>query len=224
MSSNYIDWTKTTKSKNYHGAGSFATFMIIGPTCFFLGILFASFPYDFPLLWSKEPVAEGFFDQLENHLRFMHQSPPLIARMLNIILATVFIGFIIKMYRPSEANFLFDGASGILYLIGVAVYSSNTIKGLRAVSEGVWDTEEYQATREGRYQGEVILGKEDSLRVLAASNTILALILIGVLVLQAGQWYAEKKDREEEQEQQQPQAGVEDKKGEASKTANKKKQ
>merc|ERR1712000_707201 len=188
---NMVQGTISTSDKRYRGSSSFATFMIIGPTCFFLGILFASFPYDFPLLWSKEPVAEGFFDQLESHLRFMHQSPPLIARMLNIILATVFIGFIIK--------------------------------GLRAVSEGVWNTEEYKATREGRYQGEVILGKEDSLRVLAASNTILALILIGVLVLQAGQWYAEKKDREEEQEQQQPQAGVEDKKGEASKTANKKK-
>lgn len=125
---------------------------------------------------------------------FMHQAPPLISRVLNIILATVFIGLAIKMFRPSEANLLFDGASGILYMIGVAVYSSNTIKGLRAVSAGVWKTEEYKETREGRYTGEMILGREDSLKVLAASNTILALILVGVLVLQAGQWYAEKKD------------------------------
>lgn len=28
----YIDWTKTTKSSNYHGSGSFSTFMIIGRT------------------------------------------------------------------------------------------------------------------------------------------------------------------------------------------------
>lgn len=163
-------------------------------TCFFLGILFASFPYDFPLLWSKEPVGEAFFDQLETHLTFMHQSPPLISRMLNIILATVFIGLAFKMFRPSEANLLFDGATGILYMIGVAVYTSNTVKGLRAVSAGVWKSEEYQKTREGRFTGEMILGREDSLKVLAASNTILALILVGVLVLQAGQWYAEKKD------------------------------
>lgn len=166
-------------------------------TCFFLGILFASFPYDYPLLWSKDEVPANFFDELENHLRFMHQSPPIISRVLNIILATVFLGFAIKMYRPSEANFLFDGASGILYLIGVAVYTSNTIKGLRAISAGVWNDEEYKETREGRYSGEVILGREDSLKVLAASNTILALVLIGVLVLQAGQWYAEKKEVEE---------------------------
>lgn len=167
---------------------------LLPATCFFLGILFASFPYDYPLLWSKEEVPAQFFDELENHLKFMHQSPPIISRVLNIIMATVFIGLAIKMYRPSEANLLFDGASGILYLIGVAVYSANTIKGLRTISAGVWHTDEWKETREGRYTGEVILGREDSLRVLAASNTILALVLIGVLVLQAGQWYAEKKD------------------------------
>lgn len=46
--------------------------------------------------------------------------------------------------------------------------------------------------------GAVVLGREDSLKVLAASNTILALVFVGVLVLQAGQWYAEKKERQEQ--------------------------
>ncbi|KAK5687805.1 Protein csh3, partial [Elasticomyces elasticus] len=45
-------------------------------------------------------------------------------------------------------------------------------------------------------EGEFI-GREDSLRVLAASNTICALVLVGVLVLQAGQWYAQRKETEE---------------------------
>ncbi|POR39446.1 Secretory component protein SHR3, partial [Tolypocladium paradoxum] len=194
----YIDYSKTTRSKDYRGSGSFATFMIIGPTCFFLGILFASFPYDFPLLWTKEPVSETYYDQLEAHLKFMHQSPPLIGRMLNIMVSVGFFGHFIKLFRPSEANFLFDGASLILYTIGVAVYVSNIVKGLRAISSGLWHSDEFQKTRDGRFEGEFILGREDSLKVLAASNTILALVLIGVLVLQAGQWYAEKRDSDDE--------------------------
>ncbi|KND89524.1 Secretory component protein SHR3 [Tolypocladium ophioglossoides CBS 100239] len=194
----YIDYSKTTKSKDYRGSGSFATFMIIGPTCFFLGILFASFPYDFPLLWTKEPVTENYYDQLEAHLRFMHQSPPLIGRILNIMVSVGFFGLFIKLFRPSEANFLFDGASLILYTIGVAVYVSNIVKGLRTISSGLWESDEFQKTHDGRFEGEFILGREDSLRVLAASNTILALVLIGVLVLQAGQWYAEKRDSDDE--------------------------
>ncbi|KAK2594161.1 Protein csh3 [Conoideocrella luteorostrata] len=193
----YIDWTKTTKSSNYHGSGSFSTFMIIGPTCFFLGILFASFPYDFPLLWSKEPVPASYYDQLETHLKFIHQSPPLIGRMLNIIVSVGFLGMFIKLFKPSEANFLFDGASLILYTIGVAVYISNIVKGLRTVSAGFWDSEEFKKAA-AKTEGQIVLGREDSLRVLSASNTILALVLIGVLVLQAGQWYAEKRDRDDD--------------------------
>lgn len=167
-------------------------------TCFFLGILFASFPYDFPLLWTKEPVTDNYYDQLEAHLRFLHQSPPLIGRMLNIVVSVGFLGLFTKLFRPSEANFLFDGASLILYTIGVAVYVSNIVKGLRAISSGLWEGDEFQSNREGRFDGEFILGREDSLKVLAASNTILALVLIGVLVLQAGQWYAEKRDPDDE--------------------------
>ncbi|KID88140.1 Shr3 amino acid permease chaperone, partial [Metarhizium majus ARSEF 297] len=193
----YIDWSKTTKSSNYRGSGSFSTFMIIGPTCFFLGILFASFPYDFPLLWSKEPVPASYYDQIETHLKFIHQSPPLIGRMLNIIVSVGFLGLFIKLFRPSEANFLFDGASLILYTIGVAVYITNIVKGLRTMSSGYFDSDDFKNAK-ARFDGEVILGREDSLRVLSASNTILALVLIGVLVLQAGQWYAEKRDSDDE--------------------------
>lgn len=172
------------------------------------------FPYDFPLLWTKEAVDPSYFDQLEMHLKFLHQSPPIIGRLLNIIVSVGFLGLFIKLFRPSEANFLFDGASLILYLIGVAVYIANIVKGLRTVSSGIWDTEELRKAREGN-PGEIILGREDSLKVLAASNTILALVLVGVLVLQAGQWYAEKRDWDE--------PASTDKK-DATKAANKKKQ
>jgi hypothetical protein len=149
------------------------------------------------LLWDKRALPAGYLDKYEDHLKFMHEAPPLISRMLHIALAIVFLGILIKLWRPSEANFLFDGASMILYLIAFAVYTSNTIKGLRSISDGVWRSEEWKKSREGRFEGEVVLGREDSLKVLAASNTILALILAGVLVLQAGQWYAERTERKE---------------------------
>ncbi|KAI1457408.1 Shr3 amino acid permease chaperone [Annulohypoxylon moriforme] len=206
MVDKWVDWNKTTRSKDYRGSASFATFMIIGPTCFFLGILFAFFPYDFPLLWTKDPISAAYLDQLETHLKFIHQSPPLIARVLSIMVGVGFLGFFIKLFRASESNMLFDGASLVLYLIGVGVYVANIVKGLRLVSAGAWTDEEFDLKgaasphRQGGDPltgGEMILGREDSLKVLAASNTILALVLVGVLVLQAGQWYAERKDSEE---------------------------
>ena len=86
---------------------------------------------------------------------------------------------------------MFDGASLVLYVIGVVVYITNIVKGLRMVTDGMYGVAQ-EVTG-----GEVVIGREDSLRVLAASNTILALVLVGVLVLQAGQWYAERKDQDE---------------------------
>jgi hypothetical protein len=195
------------------------TISYITAVCFFLGILFASFPYDFPLLWTSDPITPSFLDHVEAHLRFTHQSPPLIARMLHIIMFVGFLGFFIKLFRPTEANVLFDGGSLMLYVIAVGVYLSNIVKGMRAVSApgglaaatvaeaaaeaaaaaggsgggGVQPGTVYQ----GPITGKVVLGREDSLRVMSASRVILALVLVGVLVLQAGQWYAERKEADD---------------------------
>lgn len=152
-------------------------------------MLFSSFPYDYPLLWTKDETPAAYFDQLEFHLRFIHASPAIIPRILHIVIAVGFVGFFTKLFRPSEANLLFDGASLVLYLIGVVVYITNIVKGLRIVTAGSYGAVEGDT--------EIAIGREDSLRVLAASNTILALVLVGVLVLQAGQWYAERKDAAE---------------------------
>ncbi|OAA68623.1 secretory component protein [Niveomyces insectorum RCEF 264] len=221
-STQWVDWSKTTRSKDYRGSNSFATFMIIGPVCFFLGILFACFPYDFPLLWTSDPVPPAYYDQLEVHLRFLHQSPPLIARLLSMVISVGFLGFFVKLFRPSEANVLFDGASLVLYLIGTGIYLANIVHGLRSVSAGAWiggageaaALAAAKATASGAGPapgdgssssssgggggGGILLGREDSLKVLAASNTILALVLVGVLILQAGQWYAERREAEDD--------------------------
>lgn len=109
----------------------------VAATCFFLGILFAYFPYDYNVLWAT-PVGsrEPYFDSLEDHLKFIHQSPPLISRVLHIVIGVGLIGFITKLYKPSEANMLFDGASLVLYMCGVTVYIANIVKGLRIVTKG----------------------------------------------------------------------------------------
>lgn len=190
--------------------------------CFFLGIVFAQFPYDFPLLWTSDEVAPAYLDQLETHLKFLHAAPPLIARILHISVGTGFLGFFIKLFRPSEANMLFDGAGLVMYVIGVGIYITNIIKGLRTVTAGIWD--EAGETREAPISGEVVLGREDSLKVLAASNTILALVLVGVLVLQTGQWYAERKDKEEVEKLDQEEKEEKEKKVQAGGSGSKKRQ
>ena len=130
-----------------------------------------------------------------------------------------------KLYRPSESNMLFDGASLVLYLCGITVYVTNIVKGLRVVSSGEYGVQELvegetlmgmkgplvlegEAAAAAKAAGKGI-GREDSLRVLSASNTILALVLMGVLVLQAGQWYAERKEGQEMERMRREEGGRE---------------
>lgn len=105
-----------------------------------------------------------------------------------------------KLYKPSEANVLFDGASLLLYVAGITVYVANIVKGLRVVTAGTYGVGVQLTPEEELRAGGPPISREDSLRVVAASNTILALVLVGVLVLQAGQWYAQRKDEREIEE------------------------
>ncbi|KAF2474774.1 Shr3 amino acid permease chaperone [Lindgomyces ingoldianus] len=174
---------------------SFATFLIIGPTCFFLGILFSSFPYDYNVLWTTPSDRDAYFRILEDHIKFLYASPPIISRILHIAIGTGLIGFITKLYKPSEANMLFDGASLVLYMAGVTVYITNIVKGFKVVTAGIYGNVEPMEGDE--VSPDDYISREDTLRVFAASNTILALVLVGVLVLQAGQWYALRKEEAE---------------------------
>lgn len=212
------------KPKGQGGSGSFATFMIIGPVCFFLGMLFSSFPYDFPLLWTTAETPAEYYDFLEAHIKFIHASPAIIPRILHIAIGIGFSGFFIKLFKPSEANLLFDGSSLVLYVISVVIWVANIVKGFRIVTLGLYSPSPTHET-----ETEIIIGREDSLRVLAASNTILALVLVGVLVLQVGQWYAERKDAAEEEKfekEKEEKSAIKSQKsgGHATRSASKKKQ
>ncbi|KAJ4370548.1 Protein csh3 [Neocucurbitaria cava] len=178
---------------------NFAQFMVVGPTCFFLGVLFAQLPYDYNVLWTMPEDRTAYFNILEDHIRFLYASPPLISRVLNLAIGTGLLGFLIKLFRPNQANMLFDGASLVLYMAGITVYLTNIVKGFRVITAGI-----YGDAAKAALEGEVLevdegdfIGREDTLRVFAASNTILALVLVGVLVLQAGMWYAKRAEEKE---------------------------
>ncbi|TGZ83416.1 Shr3 amino acid permease chaperone [Ascodesmis nigricans] len=163
---------------------TFATFLII---------LFTNWTYDHHLLWSSDRPSELVLNAAESHYSFLAASPPILPRLLHCIIGVGLIGFFTKLYKASESNYLFDGASLVLYMIGVIMYGTNVIRGLRAIegrvyNDDAWDTIEGEGT---------LLGREDTLKVMAATSTILALVYVGVLVLQAGQWYAERRESEE---------------------------
>jgi formate-dependent nitrite reductase membrane component NrfD len=144
--------------------------------------LFTNWAYDHHTLWSSLPASEKTLQAVESHYSMLSSVPPILTRLFNAVVFTGLLGFFVKLYKPSESNMLFDGSSLVLYMIGVIMYGTNVIRGLRTVESGEYGQE---------------VGRVDTLRVMAASHVILALVLVGVLVLQSGQWYAERKQGEE---------------------------
>lgn len=173
----------------------------LAATCFFLGIMFAQLPYDYNVLWTVPADRATYFDILESHIQFLYASPPIVSRILNLAIGTGLLGFLIKLFKPNQANMLFDGASLVLYMAGITVYLTNIVKGFRVVTAGIYGDVNKAAPGEitDEDMGDYI-SREDTLRVFAASNTILALVLVGVLVLQAGQWYAKRAEEKEIEE------------------------
>ncbi|CCX13057.1 Shr3 amino acid permease chaperone [Pyronema domesticum] len=161
---------------------TFATFLVICPTSFFLGILFTNWVYDHHTLWNSTGASDAIYAAVETHYSMLARAPPILPRTLHAIIFTGLIGFFIKLYRPSESNMLFDGSSLVLFMIGIIMYGTNVIRGLQTVESGDYGEE---------------IGRIDTMRIMAASHVILALVLVGVLVLQSGQYYAERKALQE---------------------------
>ena len=158
-------------------------------------------PYDYNVLWATPDDRASYFDILESHIKFLYASPPIVSRILNLVIGTGLLGFLIKLFKPNQANMLFDGASLVLYMAGITVYLTNIVKGFRVVTAGIYG--DIDKANPGEISEEDMgdyISREDTLRVFAASNTILALVLVGVLVLQAGQWYAKRVEEQEIQE------------------------
>ncbi|ETN38391.1 uncharacterized protein HMPREF1541_06426 [Cyphellophora europaea CBS 101466] len=184
----------------------FPTLLIMTSTSFFLGLLFSLFPYDYPLLWEAGPVPAAHLDAVEANYKLLYHCPKICFQIFHFMILVGLGALIAKLYKPSESNMLFDGGSLVLFMVAVIIYLSNIAKGLRIVDRGVYGIGMPDQPAEGEQEsgvpwgkgdgsaGSSVLGREDNLKVLGASNTILALVLLGVLVLQVGQWYAERAD------------------------------
>lgn len=153
-----------------------ASLVIVASTSFALGIVFTNWSADHDVLWiSNDPTVESI-NASELHYILLAKCPRIMHIFLNCVVGVGIIAHLAKLYRGQEYNVLFDGASLVLYMIGVILYGSSSMTGIRSI-------------RDGEYGD---LSKADSLRVLAASHVILAVVLIGVLILQGGGWYAER--------------------------------
>lgn len=94
------------------------------------------------------------------------------------IVSIGFLGFTLKIFKPSEDVKYFEYGSFLVYVLAVCCYVSNIRYGVYSAAAGQWgDVDEYTG-----------------LCVIAASEVIVVFLILGVVIIQAGLFYAKYED------------------------------
>lgn len=154
------------------------TVLIIASTSFGLGAIYANWPYDLNTLWrATDPNA---FAKSLVHYQTWAQAPMYVHYVLHAVGFIGLVGHFIKLYKPDEEAKYFEYGSLALFMIAIVIYLTNLRTGINAAITGEW--------------GEV--DSKTGINVIAASQVMIILVLVGVLVLQGGLYYAQWYDEE----------------------------
>jgi Na+/proline symporter len=63
------------------------------------------------------------------HYMMLSHAPRIMKVMLNGVIGVGVCGHLVKLYKPNESNYLFDGASLVLYMIAVVLYGTSILTG-----------------------------------------------------------------------------------------------
>ncbi|KAG0709171.1 Shr3 amino acid permease chaperone [Suillus ampliporus] len=149
---------------------------ILASCSFFLGVLFICFFVDYRIL-HQELTEEIIEDGFQFYATFFN-APPAIKALLHGFMGVGIFGLVAKLQKWDESAIFFDGSSLAAYVFAISVYLAVTIPSLRTIVTPV-DVD----TRADRIE---------AMRILAAGNTIMMVVLGAILVLQGGQEYARR--------------------------------
>jgi hypothetical protein len=155
--------------------------MTITSCCFFLGILYADWPYNHYLLWEgttdielRNILAKKALDHYVNWL----EVPKFIPYTMYGVLVFGFFGLVIKIFKPKEDIKYFEYGSFFVYVLAVCCYIANIRFGVYSAQAGQWgDVDEFTG-----------------LAVIAASEVIVVFLLFGLVIIQSGLFYAKYED------------------------------
>ncbi|KAH9044237.1 Shr3 amino acid permease chaperone [Lactarius hengduanensis] len=146
--------------------------VLLATTCFLFGVLLACFAIDYRVLFStltEETVEDAF-----QYYRTFYNAPPGIKALLHALMGIGVVAIVAKIHRWDESAMFFDGGSLAAFVFAISMYITVTIPAIQTVVIPI-----------------------EALRVLSAGNTLIMLLLGGILVLQGGQEWARRLEAKE---------------------------
>lgn len=148
------------------------TVLIFSATSFGLGAIYGNLPYDFYTLWRYDD--NGFANSLAHYTAWAN-APMRVHYILHVVIFLGLAGCFIKLYKPHPEVVYFEYATLGLMMVGIVIYLTNLRIGINSALVGDW--------------GDVDM--PTGINVIAASQFMMVIALVGVLFLQGGLYYAE---------------------------------
>lgn len=186
-------------------------------------MIFIASIYDFPLLYFSE-LSDSAVEAAERFYLSLFNAPLAVSALLHGMMGLGLIGLVAKLHRWNEMAKYFDGGSLALFMGAICMYLGVSVPNLRLISDptnikllynsaiATQRQSQLEAFEKGESQFKPSDGamtqdeKVAAIRIVSASNTICAVLLVGVLVLQISEWYLERQeanDAEKRRKQQQ---------------------
>lgn len=148
--------------------------LIIAATSFGLGVVYANLPYDLNTLWVHDNTGAAFNASLA-HYALWASTPNFVHHILHAVAALGLIGCFIKLYKPHEDAKYFEYGTLGLFMVAIIIYLTNLRVGAASAVSGKW--------------GDVDM--HTGINVIAASEVMIVIALMGVILLQGGLYYAQ---------------------------------
>lgn len=152
---------------------SLATGVLLVTAGFVLGAVYSNWTYDYYMLWvSPTPVEK--LDLALQHYTTKAQQPQFLHHVLHSVFLLGGLSACLKLFRATESNTLFDGGSLFLIFICVVFYITNLFPARHSLLTGDWGD----------------IDSETGVKFISASQILMVFCIVGVLMLQFGQWWA----------------------------------
>lgn len=156
---------------------SLATGAMLTATGFVLGAVYSNWTYDYYMLWVS-PTPPEMLEKAIQHYENKARQPVFLHHVLHAVFLIGGMSALVKLYKPTESNKLFDGASLALFFFCVVFYITNLLPASYSLTTGDW----------------VDIDAETGVKMISASQVLMVLAVAGVLLLQYGQWWAADAD------------------------------
>ncbi|PWN54317.1 hypothetical protein IE53DRAFT_383091 [Violaceomyces palustris] len=167
----------------------FRSAFIIGTTSFLLGTLAMHWTADHLLLWQTPVTHDSLLSAHTYYQSTLVEMDPYFTHTLHGIGMLGALLLISKVLGGRESNWLFDGASLFLFGASGVVYYQKVLPSLATLPP--------MSPTPRANPSDLRDATFAPLREIASSHAVLAVALIGVILLQSGQYYSERLEERE---------------------------